>query len=259
MSRGSHFGIYLASMTCSKVGGHKHTPRLENVVMESSQRTNAITFHLFGIFILIVLVVAVGYFHFARNQEVARVREARVATAERGPRIEVVTTEEGPSQRAIKLLGDVRSNATTTLFGKVSGYISAISVDKGDRVEAGQIVAEVTSRELDQQYASAAADLVNKRRNLVRARELFERGNTTEVAKLQAETDTTMAENNVAVLATMKGYQIVQAPFPGRVTARFVDPGAFITSGSNASRGVPALADPNVPNPWLERAGPSLG
>src|SRR5262249_1470613 len=51
-------------------------------------------------------------------------------------------------------------------------------------------------------------------------------------AKLQAETDATMAENNVAVLATNKGSQIVQAPFSGRVTARFVDVGAFITAGA---------------------------
>jgi membrane fusion protein, multidrug efflux system len=200
--------------------------------MAGSQQARSIKFHLFGILILTAVAVAVGYFHFARNQDVARVRELRAEIAERGPRIEVVTTEEGPGQRAIKLLGDVRSGATTTLFGKVSGYIRSVSVDKGDRVEAGQIVAEVASRELDQQYASAAADLVNKRRNLVRVRDLFERGTTTEVAKLQAETDATMAENNVAALATTKGYQIVQAPFSGRVTARFVDVGAFITSGS---------------------------
>jgi len=200
--------------------------------MASSQPARSIKFHLFGVLLLALVAVSVGYFHVARKQEVEKVREVRGAIAERGPRIEVVTTQDGPSQRAIKLLGDVRSSATTTLFGKVSGYISRISVDKGDRVEAGQAVAEVASRELDQQYASAAADLANKRRNLTRVRELYEHGNTTEVAKLQAETDATMAENNVAVLATNKGYQIVQAPFSGRVTQRFVDVGAFITAGA---------------------------
>ncbi len=40
------------------------------------------------------------------------VREARAAVAERGPRIEVVTTAAGPTVRTIKLLGDVRSGAT---------------------------------------------------------------------------------------------------------------------------------------------------
>ena len=45
---------------------------------------------------------------------------------------------------------------------------------------------------------------------------------------LQAETDALVAENNVAVLATNKSYQTVRAPFAGRVTARFADPGALI-------------------------------
>ena len=69
---------------------------------------------------------------------------------------------------------------------------------------------------------------MNKRRNLARLKGLYEKGNTTQVAMLQAETDALVAENNVAVLATNKSYQTVRAPFAGRVTARFADPGALI-------------------------------
>ena len=47
---------------------------------------------------------------------------------------------------------------------------------------------------------------------------------------LQFETDARVAEANVKGLETMKGYQTIRAPFAGRVTARFVDPGALITN-----------------------------
>jgi RND family efflux transporter MFP subunit len=47
---------------------------------------------------------------------------------------------------------------------------------------------------------------------------------------LQFETDAAVAEANVKGLATMKDYQILRAPFPGRVTARYVDPGTLITN-----------------------------
>jgi RND family efflux transporter MFP subunit len=171
---------------------------------------------------------AVAYFHFVRNQEIATVREARALVADRGPRIEVVTVAAGPAIRTIRLLGDVRSGASATLYSKVAGYLKAMHVDKGDKVEAGQIVAEIESPELDQQLAGASADLANKKRNLDRIRGLYEKGNATQVAMLQAETDATVAENNVAVLATNKSYQTVRAPFAGRVTARFADPGALI-------------------------------
>jgi RND family efflux transporter MFP subunit len=196
--------------------------------MASPKEAGASKFYALSIISIAVAAAAVFYFHFVRNQEIATVREAKALVAERGPRIEVVTTTAGPTTRPIKLLGDVRSGATTVLYSKVAGYLKTMHVDKGDKVEAGQLVAEIESPELEQQYTGASADLVHKRRNLARLKELYAKGNTTQVAMLQAETDATVAENNVAVLATTKSYQIVRAPFAGRVTARFADPGALI-------------------------------
>jgi membrane fusion protein, multidrug efflux system len=166
----------------------------------------------------------------SRNEEIAAVREAQAGVGELGPRVEVVTATASPKERMIKLLGDVRSGASTSLYGKVSGYMKTMHVDKGDKVEAGQIVAEIESPELEQAYAAASADLANKQRNLARTRGLYEKGNATQVALYQAETDATVAQNNVAVLATTKAYQTVRAPFGGRVTARFMDPGMLVTN-----------------------------
>ncbi len=196
--------------------------------MASTQDARSPKFYVFSVGTIIAAAVVVYYFHFSRDQEIAAVREAKASVADRGPRIEVVTAKAGPTTRNIKLLGDIRSGMTTTLYSKISGYLKNAPVDKGDLVEAGQIVAEIESPELDQQYAGASADLVNKRRNLARLKGLYEKGNTTQVAMLQAETDALVAENNVAVLATNKSYQTVRAPFAGRVTARFADPGALI-------------------------------
>jgi RND family efflux transporter MFP subunit len=108
--------------------------------------------------------------------------------------------------------------------------MKTMHVDKGDKVDAGQVVAEIESPELEQQYLAASADLANKQRNLTRIRGLYEKGNATQVALYQAETEATVAENNVAVLATTKAYQTVRSPFAGRVTARFMDPGMLVTN-----------------------------
>src|SRR5262249_40010927 len=151
------------------------------------------------------LAAAGAYFHFGRTtQEITTVRGANAGVADALPRVEVVTTTAGPKERTIKLLDDARSGASTTIYSKIAGYLKAIYVDKGDRVTEGQVVAEIESPEIEQQYAAAAADLANKRRNLTRIRGLFEKGNSTQVALLQAQTDSTVAENNVAMLETMK-------------------------------------------------------
>ena len=184
----------------------------------------------------------VYYIHKSRSLEIGTVREARAAIAERGPRIEIVNATASPTERTIKLLGDVRSGASTTLYAKVAGYLKTIAVDKGDRVEAGEVIAQIESPELEQQYAGASADLANKRRNFARIKELFAKGIATQVALNQAETDATISENIVGALETTKSYQTVKAPFAGRITARFVDPGALITNAqANVTSAMPMV------------------
>ncbi len=173
----------------------------------------------------------------ARQTDIAAIRDARGAAIERGPRVEVVRAEPGPKIRRVTLLADVRPFAMAVLYAKVSGYLKSVNVDKGDRVEAAQVVAEIESPELEQQYASALADMENKKRNSERARDLYSRRNTTLVAVQQTETDARVSESNVAALATMKNYQIMRSPFAGRVTSRFVDPGALITNAQNNQSG----------------------
>jgi membrane fusion protein, multidrug efflux system len=190
----------------------------------------SVAFYAVGIVFVATACAAVWYFQYNRGRDVAVAREARTAAVDRGPRVEVVAARQGPDRRTITLLADVRPNAVATLYAKVSGYMKTLGADRGDRVEAGQVVAQIESPELDHQYNAAVTDLEHKRRNLERSRELLAKGNTTQVAMLQFETDARMAEANVTGLATMKGYQTIRAPFAGRVTARFVDPGALITN-----------------------------
>jgi RND family efflux transporter MFP subunit len=198
--------------------------------MTRGSKKQSLKFYMFSGIVVFGSIAAAAWFHFARNEDIAAVRQARGAVMDLGPRVEVVTIGAGPKERTIRLLGDVRSASTATLYAKVSGYLKSIPVDKGDKVKAGDIIAEIESPEIEQQYAGAAADLANKQRNLARIKGLYEKGNTTQVAMLQAETDATISENTVGVLATTKSYQTVRAPFDGRITARFADPGALVTN-----------------------------
>ena len=178
------------------------------------------TFYAVGIAFVVLAGAAVWLFHVARDNSVAIARETRAAAVDRGPRVEVVAARQGADRRTITLLADVRSNQAATLYSKVSGYMKMIHVDRGDKVDAGQVVAQIESPEIDQQYAAAVTDLEHKRRNFARSQDLFSKGNTTQVQMLQFETDARVAEANVKGLETMKGYQTIRAPFAGRVTAR---------------------------------------
>ena len=65
------------------------------------------------------------------------------------------TVKQGPKERLITLLGDARPYQTATLYGKVGGYLTPITVDRGDMVKAGDVLAEIEFGGDRQQYASA--------------------------------------------------------------------------------------------------------
>ncbi|HEX7969376.1 MAG TPA: efflux RND transporter periplasmic adaptor subunit [Stellaceae bacterium] len=199
----------------------------------SYRRPASFRLYAFSIGALLVAAFAVVYFWYLRDHQLAQARESRLADIERGPRVPVVAVGETPRQREITLLGDARPYQTATLYSKVGGYLKAVRVDKGDKVEAGQILAEIESAETDSQYARAVDDLENKRRLAARARDLLARGNTSTQQAEQAQTDARMAEANVAQLATVKSYETLRAPFGGTVTARYVDPGALVQNAEN--------------------------
>ncbi|MBV8888832.1 MAG: efflux RND transporter periplasmic adaptor subunit [Alphaproteobacteria bacterium] len=169
--------------------------------------------------------------------------QTQASEAERGPRVQVIAVEQGPSSRDVTLLGDVRPFAAVTLYAKVGGYLKTLRVDKGDAVQAGQTIAEIESAETDQQYSSAVADLDNKRRLAERARQLAARQFMSVEAAETAQTNVRMAEARVGELGTLKSYEIVRAPFAGVVTARFVDPGALIQNAeTNQTSNQPIVA-----------------
>ena len=177
-----------------------------------------------------------------RGEQLHATSQALAASAARGPVVRVATVRQVPTERLITLLGDARSNVTATLYGKIGGYLAKINVDRGDVVKAGDVLAVIESRETDNQYASALADLENKKRLAERSAQLYGHGNASQQSYDQIQTDLRMSTSRVAELATLKSYQVMQAPFDGTITARFIDPGALVqNAGANMTSSQPVL------------------
>jgi len=195
-------------------------------------------FHVVGTVVILAALIAVFMLWRSQGHGLKEARAARVATLAAGPRVEVVTVAQGPTERSISLLADVRPYYMATLYAKVSGYLKSVSVDKGDQVKEGQVLAEIESDETDQQYASALADLENKRRVAQRNHELLVRGNVAPQTSETSDTAVRMAAALVSQLAARRSYETLRAPFGGTITARYADPGALVqdaeTSQTNA-------------------------
>src|ERR1700739_5094255 len=95
--------------------------------------------------------------------------------------------------RDITILADVVPYQQATLYAKVSGYLGKVLADKGDVVKAGQLLATIESQETDAQYASAAADLANKKQIARRYDQLAQQGAIAAQQKDQAHVDARIA------------------------------------------------------------------
>lgn len=78
--------------------------------------------------------------------------------------------------------------------------IFAISVDYGDPVTKGELIAVIESPELDRQYDAALADAANKEKEAKRSRGLVPKGGVSEELAEQREADARIAWATVASL-----------------------------------------------------------
>ena len=122
---------------------------------EKGKKLGSVLTYIAGIGIVAGAAYGVFTIWTEKDAQLFSARKALADTVERGPRVQVVTVGQGPKERLITLLGDTRADQTAVLYSKVGGYLKSISVDRGDPVEAGQVVAEIDSAETDMALTSA--------------------------------------------------------------------------------------------------------
>ncbi len=154
--------------------------------------------------------------------------QSRVASLKAGPRVQVVSATPGAATESVRLTGEAWPYLDVTIYSKVSGYLKDIKVDKGDKISAGQLIAEIESPELDQKYEAAVADAKNKRMDADDAQALIKSGSISDQDLEHKVSAAKVAESKAAALKTERDYQYIRAPFTGIVTARYVDPGALL-------------------------------
>lgn len=72
------------------------------------------------------------------------------------PRVELAEVRQGDLQPAVFGVGTVEARLSYALGPTLAGRVKAVAVDQGDRVHAGQVVAELDPVDLDERIAAAA-------------------------------------------------------------------------------------------------------
>ena len=151
--------------------------------------------------------------------------------------VEAIHLNKGEIWRSVSLPGNAIAYYNTTLYAKIAGYLKYINVDKGDLVKEGEVLAEIENPELEAElpkYQSEVEVWEAQFKRLSEAR----KSATDLVVPLQVDEmrgKYLVAEANLKRINFLLSYAKVIAPFTGNITARWVDPGAFIPDATGGS------------------------
>jgi len=193
----------------------------------------------------LVLLVVAGVIALAlarRGREASEARRLSAALA-RGMTVQVARVELSPAEQVLSLPAEVRGWSQTTLYAKVAGYVREIPVDKGTRVNKGELIARLESPETDQAVLAARADLEVKRQLLQRNAALRPDGIVSQQDLDNATAAVRVAEATLQQALALQAYEIIRAPFTGVITARYVDVGALVPAGTGSTQTVQPVVD----------------
>jgi len=193
-----------------------------------------------------------------RLRQERELRAAAVRLAEAPPRVSVAAARRAPPTYELTLPANAQPYRGAALYARVNGYLQRWLVDIGDRVKQGQLVAEISTPDVDDQLAQARANLVLSQANLHVAEANLELAKITldrdvkagvgmatslqtiDQDRAQVKTTAAQVESAKANIeanraterqyADLQAFQKIIAPFPGVITARTVDPGALVAA-----------------------------
>lgn len=150
--------------------------------------------------------------------------------------VQTVLPRRGEIARSITLpTFRILAYQAATIYAKVPGYLKTLTVDKGDTVQAGQLLGEIEVPELLADEIQYQAETEVSRTNYDRMAEARQKAPDLVVPQTVDELRGAweVAQAKLQRTRTLLQYARLAAPFTGVVTARFVDPGAFIPAATS--------------------------
>ena len=194
-----------------------------------------------------VCVIGLGVFwgtHHANAQTFAGAGSSDAPTAG----VAKVTRED--LYKEVTIAAEFRPYVEATLHAKVSGYVSKMNVDFGDKVKAGQLLATLEVPELQDELDNAQATEQKAEADYTNAQLIYTRllsvnkDHPNLVAQQDLDTAGANALTGAAAIAaakadvekyqTLLAYTKITAPFDGVITRRYADPGALIQAGTSS-------------------------
>ncbi len=206
--------------------------------------------------LVLSLILAASTFAAADAQQRGRGGDGRLT------RVVVDAVREEPLVQTIPVLGRLVPRQAGVIAARIAGPVAEIHVQVGDRVEAGTTLAAIDSATLKWTRAMRAADVAEQgssvakaeselalaKQELARLESLRSSAAFSEaryndkrrdvdrtasvVGEARAKLQSARANHNMA--KTNLAYAVIKAPYPGVITHRYAEVGAYLKVGDSA-------------------------
>ena len=234
---------------------------------------------LLGLGVLVVLIAALGLGVWRHYQQYRQVMDTAQQQADFVPTVRVEDVGQHLGRIDVTLPATTLGFEAANIYARTSGYVLKRHVDIGDHVKAGQLLAEITAPEIEDQIAqyqnstqqahqtqgqnqaqqSLSAVTWGRDSVLVRQGWVTLQQGDVDRYTLQANQHATQAAhyNAAAMRAQLsyynqqKIYQQVTAPFDGVITQRNIDVGSLITADATGGTAMFSMTDSDVIRVWV--------
>lgn len=146
--------------------------------------------------------------------------------------VKTQTVANSAMVRQVSSLGTALANESVQIVSNASDYVTALNIKEGQRVEKGQVIAQLNDVEEQARVTELSATLQEQKRQLDRVKNLAKTQATAQslLDEQQTRVNTTQAQLD-AVKARLNEMTI-KAPFNGVLGLRRVSEGAYLTAGT---------------------------
>jgi len=185
-----------------------------------------------GIALLIGLWMGSGYIIPSEETEEAApapLSPEAVTVAVRGSQAKSVT-------QVFVAEGQALPDRDTMVRAEAGGEIAEVLVAKGDVVDAGALIARLSTTARDSDLARAREELSRAQREYDNAQALLDRGVSTVDRVSQARATLAAAQASVTSAEEALNNTEIRAPFPGRLEMLDISAGEFVSTGEEIAR-----------------------
>ncbi|HLY71843.1 MAG TPA: efflux RND transporter periplasmic adaptor subunit [Puia sp.] len=164
--------------------------------------------------------------------------------------LETFSLQKGKLTSTLQTPGELTAFQQVDIYAKVNSFVRKLFVDVGSEVKEGQMLAELDAPEITSQLSAAESKLKSQEAVFISSKATYDRlletsktpgtiaQNDLDMAVAKKNSDSALlesAKSDFKEILETKNYLQIRAPFSGVISARNINPGAYVGPSGKGS------------------------